>query len=327
MPLTIWCNAKFSVGATHLLVEGVGAHPLVFAASGSASVLDAGAEDPALDAADIALGQPHAGQCQRSARLKWISVTSAGYTRYDFEEFRDALRNRRVTFTNASSVFAEPCAQHALAMMLALGRQLLPAYREQLDERGWRYAENRAASRMLNGETVLMLGFGAIGRRLAELLAPFQMRLFAVRRRAYSEPGVHIISEERLSSVIATADHVINILPENESTRNYVNARRLDWCKRGAKFYNIGRGTTADQNAVIEALESGRLGAAYLDVTDPEPLPPAHRLWSAPNCFITPHTAGGRHDQDEMLVRHFLKNLAEFERGAAGGNGMTDRVE
>ena len=326
MALTIWCNAKFSDAATQLLVEGVRPHQLVFAASGSASVLDAGAQNPALDAADVAFGQPHAGQCQRNARLKWISVTSAGYTRYDFEEFRDALRNRHAAFTNASSVFAEPCAQHALAMMLTLGRQLLPAYREQLGERSWRYEENRAASRMLNGETALMLGFGAIGRRLAELLAPLQMRLFAVRRRAYSEPGVHIISEERLSSVIATADHVINILPENESTRNYVNARRLGWCKRGAKFYNIGRGTTVDQNALIEALESGRLGAAYLDVADPEPLPPSHRLWSAPNCFITPHTAGGRHDQDEMLVRHFLKNLAEFERGPVGGNGMTDRV-
>ena len=324
MALTIWCNAKFSAAATQLLVEGVRPHRLMFAASGSASVLDAGTEDPALDAADVALGQPHAGQCQRSARLKWISVTSAGYTRYDLEEFRDALRNRHAVFTNASSVFAEPCAQHALAMMLAVGRQLLPAYREQLGERAWRYSENRAASRMLNGETVLMLGFGAIGRRLAELLAPFQMKIFAVRRRVYSEPGVHIIAEERLSSVIATADHVINILPENESTRNYVNARRLGWCKRGAKFYNIGRGTTVDQNALIEALESGRLGAAYLDVTDPEPLPPAHRLWSAPNCFITPHTAGGRHDQDEMLVKHFLKNLADFEQ--RGGQGMTDRV-
>ena len=324
MPLTIWCNAKFSESATQLLVEGVRPHRLVFAGSGSASVLDAGAEDPALDAADVAFGQPHAGQCELSARLRWVSVTSAGYTRYDCEVFREALKNRGAAFTNASSVFAEPCAQHALGMMLALGRQLLPAFREQLGERAWRYTENRAASRMMNGETVLMLGFGAIGRRLAELLTPFQMKIFAVRRRVYSEAGVHIISEERLSSVIATADHVINILPENESTRNYVNARRLGWCKRDAKFYNIGRGTTVDQSALIEALESGRLGAAYLDVTDPEPLPPSHRLWSAPNCFITPHTAGGRHDQDEMLVRHFLKNLADFEQ--RGGGGMVDRV-
>jgi phosphoglycerate dehydrogenase-like enzyme len=77
-----------------------------------------------------------------------------------------------------------------------------------------------------------------------------------------------------------------------------------------------------DQPALIEALESGRLDAAYLDVTDPEPLPPEHPLWTLPNCFITPHTAGGRHDQDEALVEHFLNNLAAFEAGTS----LTDRV-
>jgi phosphoglycerate dehydrogenase-like enzyme len=75
---------------------------------------------------------------------------------------------------------------------------------------------------------------------------------------------------------------------------------------------------------LFEALASGRLGAAYLDVTDPEPLPPSHPLWGAPNCFITPHTAGGRHDQDEAVVRHFLANLAVFAQG--GQTGWTDRV-
>jgi phosphoglycerate dehydrogenase-like enzyme len=324
MSLTIWCNAQFSETATRLLVEGTRAHRLVFA-SGNASVLAAGGEDPALDSADVAFGQPDAAQCARNAKLRWIEVTSAGYTRYDNEPFRETLRRRSAVFTNSSSVFAEPCAQHALAMMLALGRRLPEAQREQLGARDWLYTELRRDSRLMGGETVLMLGFGAIGRRLAELLAPFRMKLFAVRRKAYSEAGVHVISEEKLSATIAEADHVINILPDNESTRNYVNARRLSWCKRGAKFYNIGRGTTVDQNALIEALESGRLGAAYLDVTEPEPLPPSHALWTTRNCHITPHTAGGRSDQDETLVRHFLKNLAVFERGSGHGE-FTDRV-
>jgi phosphoglycerate dehydrogenase-like enzyme len=78
-----------------------------------------------------------------------------------------------------------------------------------------------------------------------------------------------------------------------------------------------------DQHALIEVLASGKLGAAYLDVTEPEPLPPSHPLWTAKNCHITPHTAGGRHDQDEVLVRHFLGNLAAFE---SGGGDFTDRV-
>jgi phosphoglycerate dehydrogenase-like enzyme len=77
-----------------------------------------------------------------------------------------------------------------------------------------------------------------------------------------------------------------------------------------------------DQAALQEALRGGRLGAAYLDVMEPEPLPPGHGLWTAPNCYITPHTAGGRHDQDEALVGHFLENLAAFE----GGGSFIDRV-
>jgi len=157
---------------------------------------------------------------------------------------------------------------------------------------------------------------------LTELLAPFGVKLYAVRRSVRSEVGVHVIPEEKISAVLPLADHVVNILPDNDSTRNYVNARRLACCKPGARFYNVGRGTTVDQSALLEALQSGRLGAAYLDVFDPEPLPPNHPLWTAPNCHITPHTAGGRADQDEAIVRHFLANLAAFE----GKQPMTDRV-
>jgi len=115
---------------------------------------------------------------------------------------------------------------------------------------------------------------------------------------------------------------VVNILPENDSTIGYVNARRLACCKPGARFYNVGRGTTVDQTALLEALQSRRLDAAYLDVTDPEPLPVEHPLWTTPNCFITPHAAGGRYDEDEALVNHFLANLAAFQAGTQ----LTDRV-
>jgi phosphoglycerate dehydrogenase-like enzyme len=322
MSFTIWTNGKFTDEATRLLVEGTRAHKLVISAAASASVLVAGKSDPALAEADIALGQPDKEECLRYSRLKWLEVSSAGYTRYDTPEFKDGFRARGAVFTNMSSVFADPCAQHVLAMMLALGRQLLPSYRDQLEDHRWEYFQRRYDSRMLTGQTVLLLGFGAIARRLTELLRPFGVKIYAVRRRVYSEPGVHVIPEEKLSSVLAEADHVINILPDNEETRNYVNARRLGWFKPGARFYNIGRGTTVDTRALIEALETGRLDAAYLDVFDPEPLPPEHPLWTTRNCFITPHTAGGRRDQDDAIIRHFLANLAAFESGAT----MVDRV-
>jgi len=322
MSLTIWTNAKFSDADTQLLVEGTRAHTLVFAQAASASVLDAGKPDPDLPQADVAFGQPDAAQCLTLPKLRWVEVTTAGYTRYDTPEFRESFRARGAAFSNVSEVFADPCAQHVLAMMLALGRRLLPSYRDQFTDRSWRYAERRYDSRLLTGQSVLMLGYGAIGRRLADLLAPFGMKLTAVRRQTRSERGVRIIPEESVSSALAEADHVVNILPDNASTRNYVNARRLACCKPGARFYNVGRGTTVDERALLEALRSGRIGEAFLDVFETEPLPPDHAFRTLPNCFITPHTAGGRHDQDTAIVRHFLKNLAAFGRGEA----MVDRV-
>ncbi|HWA88051.1 MAG TPA: D-2-hydroxyacid dehydrogenase [Opitutus sp.] len=322
MEYTIWTNTKFSEAAARRLNDGLRGHRLVFAAAANASGLVGGERDRALAEADLAFGQPAVEDCLDHRRLRWIALTTAGYSRYDREEVKETLRARGAALTTSSGVFADPCAQHVLAMMLALGRQLPQSLRDQGGGRPWPYFERRAASRLLTGQTVLLLGFGAIGRRLADLLAPFGVTLLAVRRQARSERAVRVIPPEAVSAALAGADHVVNILPENEATRNFVNARRLACCKPGARFYNVGRGTTVDQPALIEALQSGRLGAAYLDVTEPEPLPPEHPLWSAPNCFITPHTAGGRHDQDEALVEHFLKNLAAFERGAE----MADRI-
>jgi phosphoglycerate dehydrogenase-like enzyme len=320
--LTIWCNAKFNAAATQRLKEGTRAHRLVFSTQASANVLTAGAADPAMGKADVAFGQPDANECLRWTKLRWVEVTTAGYTRFDTPEFREAFRARGAKLTSASGVFADPCAQHVLAMMLALGRALLASHRDQLTDHAWHYTERRYESALLTGQTVVLLGYGAIGRRLVELLVPFGMKIYAVRRSVRSEAGVHVIPEEKISATLPLADHVVNILPDNAGTLNYVNARRLACFKPGAKFYNVGRGTTVDQTALIAALNSGRLGAAYLDVFDPEPLPPEHPLWTAPRCYVTPHTAGGRADQDEAIVRHFLGNLSALEQDAE----MTDRV-
>jgi phosphoglycerate dehydrogenase-like enzyme len=305
-----------------LLAAGTKAHTLVLSGSRNSSVLAGGQRDPSIVGAEIAFGQPDPADCISNPGLRWIEVSSAGYTRYDTEAFRQSVRARGAAFTNASQVYADACAEHVLAMILALARQLLPSYATQLGDHAWPYTERRDQSRLLARQTVVMLGFGAIGRRLAELLAPFGARLYALRRQIRSEPGVHIVPEQDLTKVLAEADHVVNVLPENEATLNYVNARRIACFKPGVRFYNVGRGPTVDQVALIEGLTSGRIGAAYLDVTVPEPLPPSHPLWTTPHCYITPHTAGGRNNVNVELVRHFLANLASFEKGAA----MADRV-
>src|SRR4051794_908252 len=153
MSLTIWCNEKVGDSDTQLLIEGTRAHKLTFSAQTSASVLDAGKPDPLLASADVAFGQPDAGQCLANPRLRWVEVTTAGYTRYDTPEFQEAFRARGAIFSNVSEVFADPCAQHVLAMMLALGRRLLPSYRDQLSTKGWEYAQRRYDSRLLTGQT------------------------------------------------------------------------------------------------------------------------------------------------------------------------------
>jgi phosphoglycerate dehydrogenase-like enzyme len=318
----IWCNGDFGKEGMALLAKGTSAHTLVLSDRRNSSVLAGGQRDPTIAGAEVAFGQPDPVDCVEGAGLRWIEVSSAGYTRYDNEAFRQSIRARGAVFTNASLVYADACAEHAMAMMLALGRQLLFSHSIQLGDRSWPYDETRDGARLLRGTTVVMLGFGAIGRRLAELLAPFGVRLYALRRRIHSEPGVRVVPEEDLSKVLAEADHVVNVLPENEATLNYVNARRISCFKPGARFYNVGRGATVDQAALIEGLRSGRVGAAYLDVTVPEPLPPGHPLWTTPNCYITPHSAGGRNNVNEELVRHFLANLDAFERGGT----MADRI-
>jgi phosphoglycerate dehydrogenase-like enzyme len=305
-----------------LLARGTGGHALVLSDRRNSSVLAGGQRDPSIAGADIAFGQPDPADCIEGAGLRWIEVSSAGYTRYDNEAFRQAIRARGAAFTNASQVYSDACAEHVLAMILALGRQLLASYATQLGDRSWPYDGTRGKSRLLTGQTVVLLGYGSIGRRLAQLLAPFGVKIYSLRRQIRSEPGVHIVPEEDLTKVLPEADHVVNVLPENGSTLNYVNARRIACFKPGARFYNVGRGPTVDQPALIEGLRSGRIGAAYLDVTVPEPLPPSHPLWTTPNCFITPHSAGGRNNVNVELVRHFLANLAAFEKGGA----MVDRV-
>ncbi len=321
---TVWTNHGFRpevLVAFRQELESAG-HRLLHSPKASASVLAAGQSDLLLAEADIAYGQPVVEDTMRLPRLRWVALSTAGYTRYDRDDFRAALRARGAVATNASQVFADPCANHLLAQMLALTRNLPAQVLNQHGPREWRYLEDRFTNGVLTGQCFLLLGYGAIGRRLAELLKPFGGRIIAYRRKPTGDEGVEVVTDAGLPAALAAADHVCNSLPDSNSTKLFVNAARLAQMRPGARLYNVGRGETVDQPALIAALESGHVGAAYLDALDPEPLPPDHSLWTAKNCHITCHIGGGTRDQDDKLARHFLGNLRRFERGET----LVDRI-
>lgn len=309
--LTIWSNAELPDYAAQQLAMGIGKHHLLL--EQPAPNIAAGGPSAALEEADIAFGQPDANQICELPNLKWVHITSAGYTRYDTDSVREALQSRGAILTNSSTVFSEPCAQHLLAFMLSQARQIPQSLLNQVNG-AWAYAGLRPRTQLLlPTQSVVIVGYGAIATRLSELLAPFEMNLVGVRRTVRGDETIPMIELDSLDDALASADHVINILPANASTEGFFDAKRLSQMKLGANFYNIGRGTTVDQDALIRALEAGRIACAYLDVVDPEPLPNDNPLWRAPNCWITPHIAGGHAEEYSNLVDHFLNNLQRFE--------------
>jgi phosphoglycerate dehydrogenase-like enzyme len=323
--LVIWCNVPFGAGAS------AGRERLVAQLAGQTLRL-VDAATPADEArvwlgeADVVLGQPPIEALMASSRVRWVEIASAGYENYDRADLRDALAARDVPVTNAGGVYADACAQHMLGMMLA-GARGVPAALEAQRERRWTFAELRPRMRELApGQHVLILGWGQIARRFVELLAPFGVEITAVRRRVMGDEPVRTITSEALDApgdtTLARTDHLVNFLPGGAGTAQFVSAARIARLPRGARFYNVGRGSTVEQPALIAALDSGQLATAWLDVTDPEPLPPDHILWRTPNCYITPHLAGGQLDERGHQVRHFLDNLQRF----TNGQPLTDRI-
>jgi phosphoglycerate dehydrogenase-like enzyme len=316
MPFKIFVDYAIPADALELLQTGTKGHELIFPQKPIASVLSKPEVDSQFATAEIAFGQPDLRAIESAAALKWIHVSSSGITRYDTPKFRALMAERKISVTNSAGVYEEACAVHVLSFMLAQARNLPLALntRTATGTNEWRGL--RGSSTTLCGQTVLILGFGAIGRRLVELLRPLQMNVIAYRRKTRGDEGVPVITQKQLSRTLASeADHIVNILPDNAESRGFFDAARFSTLKPGAVFYNIGRGATVDQDALLEALRAKRLKAAWLDVTEPEPLPDNHPLLAEPNCFITPHIAGGQADEARTLVRHFLKNFGCYVRG------------
>jgi phosphoglycerate dehydrogenase-like enzyme len=306
--LTVWTNHKMTAEEESRLRVATAAHRLLIGSEATAAELAR---------ADVAFGQPPVSEARDSERLSWVHLSSAGYGSYDRADVREAFARRGAVLTKSSFVYANPCAEHVLAFMLAWARQLPAAFADQRGDRAWPQGPIRQGSVLLGGQKVILFGFGSIGARLCELLRPFTPHLTGVRRSVDGKDPIETITfdDPRLPTRLAEADHIVNLLPGIPATLGYFTEQLFAAMKPGAIFYNVGRGSTVDQNALLAALSSGQLKAALLDVTEPEPLPPDHPLWRAPNCFITPHTAGGHHDEGHRLIEHFASNLSRHERG------------
>jgi phosphoglycerate dehydrogenase-like enzyme len=320
--LKISCSTLLNDDFLKMVREGVAPHEVILPEKMGDSFFEPPSENASLVQADVVFGQPSAESVLAATKLRWLHVTSAGYTRYDTPEFQAAAKARGLIVTNSSAVFAESCAEHVFSYMLAQARQLPLALRTRYGTSSPEMMRLRAISSCLKNQSVVILGYGTIAARLVELLAPFQMKIVAMRRHPRGDEPVPTVAPDDLQTALATADHVVNILPDNAVSRRFVSAERLGWMKPGAVFYNIGRGTTVDQDALAAQLESGRLEAAWLDVTDPEPLPENHPLLKSPRCFITPHSAGSFENTTEALMLHFLDNFGRFLKGEA----LLDRV-
>lgn len=164
----------------------------------------------------------------------------------------------------------------------------------------------------LTGKKVLMVGYGAIGKEIERMLAPFNVELLRVARTARTRPQVHAVSE--LDALLPQAEIVVLILPDTPESHGLIGAQQLALLPQGALLVNAARGPIVDTDALVEALQSGRIRAA-LDVTDPEPLPDGHPLWSCPNLLITPHVAGSTPQFAPRAVRTAAGELRRFIAG------------
>ena len=246
-------------------------------------------------------------------RLRWLQTSGAGVDRWPLAE----LAAREVIVTNASGIHAINMSEHVLAMMLAFARQL-PRFARAQQAAHWGDDTIREHLFELSGQTVLVVGLGDVGLGVAARARCLGMHVLGSRRRS-DQPQPSEVDEvmptDRLADALGRADHVVVTVPLTEQTRGLIDAGMIAAMRPGAYLYNVGRGGTIDTDAVISALNDGRLGGAGLDVTDPEPLPADSPLWSMPNVIITAHTSGATPRYWDRGVALVEDNIRRFQAG------------
>ena len=256
-----------------------------------------------LDGCEIAFGNPPPEALTEAEALRWMQLESVGFGEYSDLDW--STLGQRLTLTNLAGFFADPVAETALAGLLALARGVDRLARLQASKT-WEGDPIRTRLRLLKGARVVMLGNGAINRRLAELLVPFGCEITALNSSDTTAD---------LDALLPTADILVATVPDTPATRGLFSAERLALLPRHAVLANLGRGSLIDEDALADALTEARLAGAVLDVTRDEPLPPDHRFWTCPNILLTQHSGGGTADELDRKIDTFLANLARYQAG------------
>jgi phosphoglycerate dehydrogenase-like enzyme len=241
--------------------------------------------------------------------LRWVQAIGAGT-----DHFHGAELGADVVVTNAAGVAAVPIAEFVVGQLLAVWKRF-DELADQQRRRVWRPAYGRHVA----GLTLGVVGLGAIGTAVAERARALGMRILAVRRRPRADDLPPVVDEvagpDRLHDVLARVDAVVVCAPATPDTNDLFDAAAFATMRPGAVFCNVARGSLVDETALLNALRSGHLGAAVLDVTREEPLPADSPLWDAPNLRLSPHSSASLDHYVESVFELFADNLGRYVRG------------
>ena len=252
------------------------------------------------------------GAARRAAHLEWLHVSNVGTDDPIYAE----LMAKGIAVSNSPGSNGEPIAVTTVAALLSMARGL-PFYAEGQRAREWRGMPRTALPDDIRGQTVTIVGLGTIGGYIAAFLRPFGMQIIGVRRTpAGAAEGVdEWVSPDRLAEVLPRTQWLVLAAPLTEQTRGLINAQALAALPQGAHILNVGRGPVVDEDALIEALRSGHLAGAYLDVFNVEPLPSDSPIWDLPNVIITPHESSASTGNTPRADAIFLEELEHWQRG------------
>jgi phosphoglycerate dehydrogenase-like enzyme len=271
-----------------------------------------------VDEADVLVisGLWHNGLLDRAKKLRFIQAIGAGTDQFP----RQDLRKRGIRLASARGVNYRAVAEHAMALILALSRRL-PEARDNQARRVWRGMIGDPGQREdeLGGKTLLVVGLGQIGGRLAQLAKAFDMRVVGLRRNPAAGRGaadaVHTMAE--FKRFLPEADFVALTCPLTEETENLIDTETLGRMKPSAYLVNVARGRVVDEPALVAALTAGRIAGAGIDVTVEEPLGPDSPLWGMEHVLLTPHTAGETRHYEDNVIEILRDNLGRLWRGEA----------